>query len=286
MKFFGKISITLGLLLVMGALISVCAAQVDNSTQGNNTTQINNTTQDQCPYVEINDRNNTEQLHFDQLRDYRYAEFLMTCPGAGTGIFNTIGLNNNTNANDSLPENLWVNYSSEDVMKQYNSPMVYANGPRNWTMDAMTLSFSKNIRNLDGLDTRWGADIEVPEGTNLSESEQAYAAIPVQSNRTWFFDKDKPVFILDDSMNNTTYVMQSYCQIIDKNLTYNDLQNLNQSLKLPQGWNYRVTVLPENLTMNGIGVRGTDWQITQDDLQNTYSACLVRDNQTTCNFQP
>lgn len=261
-------------LLVMGALISVCAAQGNDSTQ------------DQCPNVEINDRNNTERAHFENIRDYRYAEFLMTCSGAGTGIFNTIGLNNNTNPNDSLPENLWANYSSEEVMKQYNSPMVYANGPRNWTMDAMNISISKNIRNLDGLDTRWGADIVIPEGVNMSESEQAYKPMPVQCNRTWFFDKDKPVFILDDSQNNTTYVMQSYCQIVDKNLTYNDLQTLDNKLKLPLGWEYRVEVLSENLTMDGVGANGTDWQVTQDNLQNTYSACLVRDNQTTCNIQP
>jgi len=265
--------VIVGLLLVMGALISVCAAQD------------NNTTQDQCPYVEINDRNNTESLHFADIRDYRYAEFLMTCPGAGTGIFNTIGLNNNTNPNDSLPENLWVNYSSEDVMKQYNSSMVYANGPRNWTMDAMTLKFSKTIRNLDGLDTRWGADIGVPEGANLSESEQAYQAMPVQSDRTWFFDKGKPVFVLVDP-NGTNYIMQSYCQIVDKNLTYNDLQTLDTKLNLPQGWEYKVVALPENIEMNGVGVNGTDWQITQDDLQNTYSACLVRDNETTCSYRP
>lgn len=272
--------VIVGLLLIMGSLISVCSAQVDNSTQGNNSTM------DQCPYVEINDRNNTEALHFDNIRNDHYAEFLMTCTGAGTAVFNTQGLNNNSNPDDSLPENLWVNYSSEAVMQQYNSPMVYANGLRNWTMDAMTLNFSKTIRNLDGIDTRWVADAVFPAGVNFGESQQAYMSVPVQSKRTWFFDKDKPVFILDDSQNNTSYVMQSYSQIVDKNLTYNDLQTLDQKLKLPPGWTYRVAVLPENLTMNGIGVNGTDWQVTQDNLQNAYGACLVRGNQTTCNYQP
>jgi hypothetical protein len=273
MRLFGKISVILGLLLAMSSLTSVCAAQE------------NNTTQYVCPSVLKNDRNNTAEVHFNDVRDDRYAEILMTCSGAGTGIFNTMGLNNNTNPNSSLPDNLFANYSSEAVEEQYNSPMVFMNGPRNWTMDAINVKLSNNVRNLDGLDTRWAADIEVPAGANLSESEQAYKPMPVQCNRTWFFDKGKPVFILVDP-NGTNYVMQSYCQIVDKNLTYNDLQTLGNKLRLAQGWEYRVVVLPENLTMEGIGVNGTDWQVTQDDLQNTYSACLKKDNETTCHYRP
>lgn len=238
-----------------------------------------------CPDV-LDDRNETKVLHFDNLRDYRYAEILLSCGDAGTGIFNTIGLNNEKDPRDSCPEELFVNFSAADVEKQYNSPMVWMNGPRHWTMDSMDLAWSTKVRNLDGLDTRWGADIVVPEGANLSEAENAYIATPVQSDRTWFFDKGKPVFIMDDSNNNTTYVMQSYGLLVDESLTYDGLETLDTRLELPEGWSYRVEVLDENLTMNGVGTDGTDWQITQDSLQNTYSACLVKDGQTTCNFQP
>ena len=64
--------------------------------------------------------------------------------------------------------------------------------------------------------------------------------------------------------------MKSYTDIVDKNLTYNDLQTLGTKLKMPPGWKYRVEVLPENLTM--VPVNGTA-RITQDELQNTYDAC-------------
>ncbi|AAM05718.1 hypothetical protein [Methanosarcina acetivorans] len=238
-----------------------------------------------CPDV-LDDKNNTEQVHFDDLRDYRYAEILLSCPDAGTGIFNTIGLNIRENPRDSLPADLFANFSETDVEEHYDSSMVWMNGPSNWTMDAMDVLIAIRVRNLDGLDTRWGADIVVPEGANLSEAENVYMAMPVQCNRTWHFDKGKPVFILEDSNNNTTYVMQSYCQIIDKNLTYEDLQTLDTRLELPPGWSYRVEVLPEDLEMNGIGTNGTDWQVTQDSLQNTYSACLERNGEKTCNYHP
>lgn len=153
--------------------------------------------------------------------------------------------------------------------------MVWMNGPRYWTMNSMDLAWSTKVRNLDGLDTRWGADIVVPEGANLSEAENAYIATPVQSDRTWFFDKGKPVFIMDDSNNNTTYVMQSYGLLVDES---EDLDTLDTRLELPEGWSYRVEVLDEDLTM--APVNGTA-RITQDELQNTYDAC----DEGACNLQ-
>jgi hypothetical protein len=59
---------------------------------------------------------------------------------------------------------------------------------------------------------------------------------------------------------------------------------LSEKQQLVAVWKYRTEVMLESLTMNGVS--GADWQITPDDLINTYSACLVKDGQITCNYRP
>ena len=44
--------------------------------------------------------------------------------------------------------------------------------------------------------------------------------------------------------------MQAYSGIVDKNLGYADLQNLDQKLKLAAGWKYRVKVLDRDLEIH------------------------------------
>jgi hypothetical protein len=75
---------------------------------------------------------------------------------------------------------------------------------------------------------------------------------------------------------------------VDKNLTYKDLPALDSKLTLPEGWKYRTKVLDQDLAINGINAYGkpNQWVVTQDSLQNTYSACWRSGNQTSCNHQP
>jgi hypothetical protein len=176
-----------------------------------------------------------------------------------------------------MPPPLFANYSDADVKKQYGASNSFMNGPRYWTMDKQTLNWSMNVRNLDGLDSRWGADIAAEAG-GLN-----YVPTNVTCTRTWFFAKGKPIFILDDP-SGTPWIMQSYGLLVDKSLTYKDLPTLGRKLKLPAGWKYRTKALDQDLAINGIN--GTEWRVTQDDLQNTYSACWKSGDQTACNFQP
>jgi hypothetical protein len=239
-----------------------------------------------CPYVQ-DDRNYTQEVVFNDRRGYRYMEVFITCPGAGTGIYNTMGFNiQPDDARDSAPADLMANYSDEQVRQDYNATKVYMSGIRHWTYDKCRVKLSNNVRNLDGLDTRWAADAAVDE-VDMSRGEQTYTVIPVTCNRTWYFEKGKPVFILD-APNNMTFVMQSYSLIVDQNQTYDSLYTLGERLKLPPGWSYRVKVLDQDLEINGLTADGKDnqWRVTQDDLVNTYSACWESNGNSSCNYRP
>jgi hypothetical protein len=192
-------------------------------------------------------------------------ELFLSCPGAGTGIYNTMTFNiRPENGQDSAPDVLMANYSDAQVATEYKADNSYMSGIRYWLHDKMRLVFSNNVRNMDGLDTRWGANAAISADA-LSKGEQFYTHTNVTCNRTWYYDAGKPVYILD-APNGMTYVMQSYSIIVDKNQTMADLPNLGSKLKLPEGWKFRTEVLTKNLTVNGITADGKDnqWRVTQD----------------------
>jgi hypothetical protein len=272
-----KLKLGVGILFVVAAsLIATCFAQVPT----------NPCVDCRCPYIQ-DDRNYTTQQIFDNTRGYRYMEVFMTCLDKGTGIYNTMALNiKPSDGRDSAPSDLMANYSDQQVMTEYNSPFAWMSGIRHWTHDKMRILLSNNVRNLDGLDTRWGADAAInPE--NFNTAEAAYVMSNVTCNRTWYFDAGKPVYILDDP-KGTPFVMQSYSLIVDQNQTMADLPNLGSTLKLPAGWKFRTKTLDQDLTIDGIPEDGKDnqWKVIQDDLRNTYSACWKSGDQTACNFQP
>jgi hypothetical protein len=68
--------------------------------------------------------------------------------------------------------------------------------------------------------------------------------VPDDANRgsrksTMTFESGKPVFILDDPQG-TPWLMQAYADIIDPNLSYDQLEKLGDKLKPAPGWKFRV----------------------------------------------
>jgi hypothetical protein len=232
----------------------------------------------------LDDANYTEENLFTNLRGYRYMELFISYPGAGMGIYNTMGFNiQPDDSRDSFPVELEANYSDEQAKAKYNAAQVWMSGVRHWTIDAFRVYTGMNVRNFDGADTRWGASVAVPDGYDISQGEASYTVTNVSRDSTFYFDKGKEVFILD-APDGTSYMMQSYALIVDPNQTYEDLPTLGDRLDLPEGWSYRVEVLEEDLVMTGIN--GTEWHVIQDDLKNSYSGCWESGDQAVCSYQP
>jgi hypothetical protein len=240
-----------------------------------------------CPSV-MDDQYNVTDTVDTNTRGFRYMELFITCPGAtNAGIFNTRTFNiMPENSRDSAPDILMANYSDPKVAQDYKADGAYMSGIRFWVHDKMRLTWSNNVRHMSGLDTRWGANAAI-DADALSKGEQVYGTTQVETNRTWYYDAGKPVFILD-APNGLTFVMQSYCIAVDKNLTYEDLPNLGSRLNLPEGWSYRTKILEKDLTVNGLTCDGkpNQWTVTQDEFINSYSACWECGGQSSCNYRP
>ena len=151
---------------------------------------------------------------------------------------------------------------------------------RYWMMDMLRIYLGNNVRNLDGLDTRFGAFTNsAPNGS----TSNAFKIASVTRNSTFYFDAGKPVFILD-APNGMTFIQQSWV------LSAGPFENptIRSKLTLPSGWKWRTETLTKALTINGIPENGTtnQWKVVQDNLGDSYSACWTTGGQSSCNYQP
>lgn len=219
---------------------------------------------------------------FGNLRDMRYCEVFLVGGDPVTDnlqavFYNTTDLNNE-NPRDTCPPGLWDKVNAETLKKQYEVLGVFKNGPRHWAMDWIELPVG-SMRTFDGLQARWMGQVQLPKGVDLhKKGSSAYKPTTVARKSQMGFEKGKPVFILEDP-EGMPWVMQAYSNIVDPNLTYEDLQMLDKKLKLPPGWKYRVKVLDQDLTIRAVSGHA---RIVQDDLENTYDACF----ETACSYKP
>eukprot|EP00457_Paulinella_chromatophora_P007303 gb/GEZN01007326.1/.p1 GENE.gb/GEZN01007326.1/~~gb/GEZN01007326.1/.p1 ORF type:complete len:349 (-),score=31.73 gb/GEZN01007326.1/:503-1510(-) len=239
-----------------------------------------------CPYM-MDDQLYTTQFGYPNTRGLRYMETFVTCPGTGTGIFNTLMSNAQPNNGwDFAPDVLMDNYSDEAVAEAYGASFVWMSGIRHWVMDSMRIAFANNIRSLAGVDTRWGANVALgPNETLDNGGSQAYLSNDVNCNRTWFYKAGSEIYILYDP-TGLPFVMQSFCWAVDNTLAFSNLPQLGSKLKMPTGWTYATKKITKDLANNGIGQNGTSWLVMQDDLLNTYSACWSLNGKNSCNYQP
>jgi hypothetical protein len=164
------------------------------------------------------------------------------------------------------------------LKKQFDVLGVFKNGPRGWAMDWIELPAGP-VLTFDGLQARWMGHVELPKGVDLNKKgSSAYKPTQVHRKSVMTFEKGKPVFMLEDP-DGTPWVMQAFSQIVDPNLTYDELGKLGDKLKLAPGWKFRTKVLDLDLTIravNGIA------RVVQDDLENSYDACF----ETACTYKP
>src|SRR6266508_1750663 len=237
-----------------------------------------------CPYI-LDDGKFTSEVVASNMRGYRYTEVFITCTGGRpTGIYNTTGFNiQPDDSKDSAPDDLMANYSDQQVAQDYKADQAYMEGVRHWVYDRSRFYLGNNVRNLDGIDTRWGASVAVPKGVDMSKGQQFYKMAKVTRDSTFWYEKGKPVFLLD-APNGMTFVMQSYTLANQ----YEDLAKLGDRLKLPEGWSFRSKILDQDLTINGLTVDGkaNQWIVTQDEFVDSYSACREADGQSSCNYRP
>lgn len=197
-------------------------------------------------------------LEKDDLRNVRYCEILVARrEGASVtaSVYNTLGLN-------ECPAMKWEALDAAKLKDELHATMVILNGPRYFTMDRNAIASPGAVANFDGLDARMLAQLQI----KTKQNRTPYTENIVERDNQYLYDRGKNVYELV-APNGREYVMQSYSQEVDKNLNEEGLLTLEDRLKLPRRWEYRVRKLHEDLVVRDLNGKA---HVIQDDLRNTY----------------
>jgi hypothetical protein len=212
------------------------------------------------------------------LRGIIYGEISLLCGQAGATMYNTTGLNNQANPNNTAPALLWNSFSEGTVALDYEVPEAFKNGPRFWVNDWINLPVGPAL-SFNGLNARWFAYPNYPPGIQkLGATANAYHVNDIaRRGSTMGFDAGKSVYVLIDPSNNV-YVMQAASQQVNPNETIQSLATLGSTLSLPQGWKYQVIPLTKELQISANGTA----KVTTDSEGNSYDQCF----ETACSYNP
>lgn len=200
----------------------------------------------------------TEQT--DDVFGKRYGEVLLISAGAGgpeATVYNTFPLND-------CPALLWEALDAQAVAAEHGALGALLNGPRYWLMSRIGKKWDgpQDIVNFGGIDMIRQATVAL-----ASNDPAPYSVNKVNRRAVFTFDTGRPVFELVDPQGQR-WVMQTYSQVVDRNLSLADLPGLAARLRLPEGWRYETRTLTSPLVVD---TTGRDAHVLQDDLTNSYS---------------
>ena len=201
------------------------------------------------------------------MRGMRYCEILLVIEGDDgptAEVWGTQGVN-------LCPADLWEAIDPEVVRDDYDAVGIKMNGPRHLVVDGGSGQLPEADHRTYGdlemqkLATLGLADLASALGDGEKLASSAYREITVLRNNTWYFYAGSEIYELTDP-DGVSYVMQAYSQIVDPDLTEDDLASLGERLELPDGWSFGAHVLEEDLDLVADG----EATVIQDELENTY----------------
>jgi hypothetical protein len=194
----------------------------------------------------------------DTSRNARYCEIftIFLAPSPIARINNTLGLNR-------CRQGWWDSLDTAALAEESGADLVLLNGPRNFLMDKVKVTNPGPISEFAGKRLREVATIDLSK-IGLAPPP-AFTNVQITRTTKFTFLAHKRVFELTDP-DGRTYVMQSYAQIVDPDLSYDELRGLGPRVGLPDGWTYRSYKPRRNIVLRA-QIHAT---IVQDELKNTY----------------
>jgi hypothetical protein len=196
----------------------------------------------------------------DDVFGKRYGEVLLVRIGESgpeATVYNSFPLND-------CPAQLWERLDADAIAKDHGAVAALLNGPRYWLMSRI----AKKAGTPQPTTSFGGIEMIEQATVQLSSNNPApYSVNKVDRRAVFTFDAGRPVFELIDA-DDRRWVMQTWSQVVDKNLTLDDLPGLASRLNPPPGWRYETRTLTEPLTVDTTQRQA---HVTQDELTNSYS---------------
>ena len=190
----------------------------------------------------------------------RYGEVLLVRIGASgpeATVYNTFPLND-------CPAELWAKLDAQAIAAEHGAAAALLNGPRYWLMS----SIEKDGGTETPRETFGGIEMLRQATVSLSSMNPGpYSVNEVDRKSVFVYDAGTTVFELVDP-DDRRWVMQTYSQTVDPDLSLDDLGALGDRLHLPDGWSYRARTLEQPLRVDTSTRKAS---VLQDDLANSYS---------------
>jgi hypothetical protein len=190
----------------------------------------------------------------------RYGEVLLVEIGESgpqATVYNSFPLND-------CPAELWSALDPQAIAGEHGVAAALLNGPRYWLMNAI----EKDPGDQQQRQTFGGIEMIEQATVALSSMDPApYSVNEVDRKTVFVFNAGEEVYELVDP-DGQRWVMQTWSQVADPNLSRADLPGLAGRLTLPDGWSYQPRVLTETLRVD---TTTRPARVTQDDLTNSYS---------------
>jgi hypothetical protein len=196
----------------------------------------------------------------DDVFGKRYGEVLLVRIG-DTGpeatVYNTFPLND-------CPEELWSKLDAAAIAAENNAAAALLNGPRYWLMSSIEKTGADHLEHK----TFGGLEMIRQATVSLSSMNPApYSVNEVDRNAVFNFDAGRQIYELIDP-GGRRWIMQTYSQTVDKELSRSDLPGLAGRLTLPTGWRYEARIPISRVRVDTTSRRA---HVIQDDLANSYS---------------
>src|ERR1700733_8082211 len=199
----------------------------------------------------------------EQVADFsgkRYGEVLLvqiTESGPQATVYNSFPLND-------CPAELWSKLDPQALATENGAAATLLNGPRYWLMNDIEKDPQgpQETKSFGGIEMIKQATVAL-----TSMNPAPYLANEVTRNTVFVFNAGEEIYELVDP-DGKRWVMQTWSQVTDPNLSRADLSELAGRLTLPDGWSYQPRVLTETLRGD---TTTRPARVTQDDLTNSYS---------------
>lgn len=210
-----------------------------------------------------------QSLHFPNARDYAFCEIVPV--GTTAEFYQTTGT---TGPRGGCPAAPYAAINPSDLATALGVSAVQMNpspqtARRHWVMDEISIYELGETIDFMGVDATWMGTMSLQQlQTGITGP---YQISQIQRATKWQFNKGSNVYKLL-SPDGKFYVMQSYTDEIDNNLTLAQLSQLGSKLNLPSGWSFETMVLTQDLTVDTTKANGTA-HIVRDNLSNVYQGC-------------
>lgn len=190
----------------------------------------------------------------------RYGEVLLveiTESGPQATVYNSFPLND-------CPAELWSKLDPQALATENGAAAVLLNGPRYWLMNDIEKQAQgpRETKTFGGIEMIKQATVQL-----TSMNPAPYLANEVSRNTVFVFNAGEEIYELVDP-DGHRWVMQTWSQVADPNLSRADLPGLAGRLDVPAGWTYGPRVLTETLRVD---TTTRPAQVLQDNLTNSYS---------------